>query len=137
MAAVTASLCTRLRMNGLPWTCFGRLIFIISFFLAGCAHVEVHVANTGDIKHKLYPFGVKIVAQEGASDGVYVEVGSIGLVASPEAWGLGVNDYRLYMVDDRVCSLAIIRPSPDFDPKPIMDALKETGVCSYIEEVEK
>lgn len=81
--------------------------------LSGCTHVEIHVADRGDIVISHWPLGVKVVAQEGASDGVYVRTDAAALIGgsfgeAPSLWLLGREERTIYIVDDDVCSLALV-----------------------------
>ena len=79
--------------------------------LGGCAMVQVHVADPADVKTSFYPFGVRIDAQPGAAEGVYVETGNVGLMFTGASVSAGINDATIYLVDADACSLGIVGES--------------------------
>jgi hypothetical protein len=103
----------------------------IATALTGCAVVQIHVADAGDVKTRVYPLGVKVEPQGGAAEGVYVEAGNLGVIRAPGVTSAGINDVRVYSVDPGVCALGIVgNPSPD----TIAAARQAAHVCIPLKE---
>lgn len=96
-------------MRGTFWLLFLiALSAMLAMALSGCAIVQVHVADAGDVKTRVYPFGVKVEPQAGAAEGVYVRSGNIGLVRGGGVISGGINDIEIYTVDADVCALGMV-----------------------------
>jgi len=97
-------------MRGSFWVWAGPTLgaVLLMAALSGCAVVQVHVADPADVKTQVYPFGVRIEAQSGAAEGVYVETGNIGLLSTAGGFAIGINDSTIYQIDADACALGIV-----------------------------
>lgn len=100
--------------------------------LSSCAIVHVRVDDQDDIKLSLWPLGVRVTAQAGAADGVYVKVIGAGIVIHDRGFSLAtIQKSEIFSVDADVCALALVKPDREISNQEIARYQEAGALCTY------